>query len=113
MTNRWQNNIINKSKNITYLEKENRCVGIQRHILIKAERVRALKETQEGVDSMCEEMDKIYQEGIAIGERRGLKIGEQKAKKEMARCLVKMGIPEGMIRKVLQVDTDLLDQWFR
>lgn len=70
---------------------------------------------------MCEEMDKIYQEGIAIGERRGLKIGEQrgleigeqKAKKEMARCLVKMGIPEGMIRKALQVDTDLLDQWFR
>lgn len=35
---------------------------------------------------MCEEMDKIYQEGIAIGERggeqRGLRIGEQKAKKE-------------------------------
>lgn len=34
---------------------------------------------------MCEEMDKIYQEGIAIGERRGeqrgLRIGEQKAKK--------------------------------
>ena len=24
-----------------------------------------LKETQEGMDSMCEEMDKIYQEGIS------------------------------------------------
>ena len=37
---------------------------------------------------MCEEMDKIYQEGIAIGERRGeqrgFRIGEQKAKKERA-----------------------------
>ena len=88
-------------------------MGYRGTYVIKAERVRALKETQEGVDSMCEEMDKIYQEGIAIGERRGLEIGEQKAKKEMARCLVKMGIPEGMIRKALQVDTDLLDQWFR
>ena len=80
---------------------------------ILARRVYELKETQEGVDSMCEEMDKIYQEGIAIGERRGLEIGEQKAKKETARCLAKMGTPADVIMQVLHVDEDVLNQWFQ
>ena len=62
---------------------------------------------------MCEEMDKIYQEGIAIGERRGLEIGEQKAKKETARCLAKMGTPADVIMQVLHVDEDVLNQWFQ
>lgn len=84
---------------------------------ILARRVYELKETQEGMDSMCEEMDKIYQEGIAIGERRGeqrgFRIGEQKAKKETARCLAKMGTPADVIMQVLHVDEDVLNQWFR
>lgn len=84
---------------------------------ILARRVYELKETQEGMDSMREEMDKIYQEGIAIGERRGeqrgLRIGEQKAKKETARCLAKMGTPADVIMQVLHVDEDVLNQWFR
>ena len=42
---------------------------------ILAERVRELKETPEGVDSMCREMDEIYNEGIEIGIERGLKRG--------------------------------------
>lgn len=42
---------------------------------ILAERVRELKETPEGVDSMCREMDEIYNEGIEIGIERGLKGG--------------------------------------
>ena len=42
---------------------------------ILAERVRELKETPEGVDSMCREMDENYNEGIEIGIERGLKGG--------------------------------------
>ena len=36
---------------------------------ILAERVRELKETQEGVDIMCREMDEIYREGQRYGEK--------------------------------------------
>ena len=35
---------------------------------VLAERVRVLKETQEGVEIMCKEMDKIYKAGELIGE---------------------------------------------
>lgn len=48
--------------------------------MILAERVRELKETLEGVEDMCREMDEIYNEGMEIGEKRG----EQKGKKESA-----------------------------
>ena len=41
---------------------------------ILAARIRSLKETQEGVDFMCSEMDKIYSEGILAGEKQGLKL---------------------------------------
>ena len=54
---------------------------------ILAGRVRELKETPEGVDSMCREMDEIYNEGIEIGIERGLKQGMtqglEKGKMEM------------------------------
>ena len=38
---------------------------------VLAKRVRELKETEEGVYSMCQEMDEIYNEGILLGEKRG------------------------------------------
>lgn len=38
---------------------------------ILAERVRELKETQKGVEIMCREMDKIFNEGVELGEERG------------------------------------------
>ena len=42
---------------------------------VLAERVRVLKETQEGVEIMCKEMDKIYKAGELIGEERGKEKG--------------------------------------
>ena len=42
---------------------------------ILAERVRELKETPEGVDLMCLEMDKIYQDGMAKGLADGMAKG--------------------------------------
>ncbi len=38
---------------------------------VLAERVRVLKETQEGVEIMCKKMHKIYKAGELIGEERG------------------------------------------
>ena len=38
---------------------------------VLAERVRELKETQEGVDHMCQEMEKIYREGRKEGREAG------------------------------------------
>ena len=55
-----------------------------------AKRVYELKETQEGVDSMCREMDRIYNEGIA----EGIEFGEMKKAKETALTLAKRGMSE-------------------
>ena len=77
--------------------------GQQGKRLLLAERVRELKETPEGVEDMCREMDEIYQEGIEVGEKRGEKRGERrgeergkkqgemKAKKETAVYYQKWG----------------------
>ena len=50
---------------------------------ILAGRVRELKETPEGVDSMCREMDEIYNEGIERGLKQGMTQGLEKGKMEM------------------------------
>ena len=42
---------------------------------ILAGRIRELKETPEGVDSMCREMDEIYNEGIERGLKQGMTQG--------------------------------------
>lgn len=47
---------------------------------ILAGRVRELKETPEGVDSMCREMDEIYNEGIERGLKQEMTQGLEKGK---------------------------------
>ena len=44
---------------------------------ILAKRVYELKETQEGVNKMCQEMEQIFSEGQRYGEKRGEKRGEK------------------------------------
>jgi predicted transposase YdaD len=48
------------------------------HSAILARRVHELKETQEGVEIMCREMDAIYREGEMRGEMRGELRGEKR-----------------------------------
>ena len=60
---------------------------------VLAERVRVLKETQEGVEIMCKEMDKIYKAGELIGEERR----KEKGKYETAMKLLELGAREDMI----------------
>ncbi|BCZ27813.1 Rpn family recombination-promoting nuclease/putative transposase [Claveliimonas bilis] len=86
---------------------------------ILAERVRELKETPEGVENMCREMDEIYHEGIEVGEKRGerrgekrgKKQGEMKAKKETAVTLLEMGMSVDKIALAVKESTDLVQKW--
>ena len=86
---------------------------------ILAERVRELKETQEGVDIMCREMDEIYREGQRYGEKRGEKLGEKrgeergiaKGKQEMAFSLLRMGMPVEEIARAASVSVELVEKW--
>ena len=48
---------------------------------VLADRVRILKETPEGVELMCKEMDKIYNWGVRNGEQRGEQLGEIRSMK--------------------------------
>ena len=90
-------------------------------------RVRELKETEEGVYSMCQEMDEIYNEGmligekrgeergITIGEKRGITIGEErgekKAKKATAISLAEMGLPVEQIARGVKESVSIVQTW--
>ena len=69
------------------------------HSTVLSERVRELKETQEGVDVMCREMEKIYSEG------------ENQAKREMALSLFRMGISVEKIAEAARVSVKQVQEW--
>ena len=85
------------------------------HSEILAKRVYELKETQEGVDFMCREMDEIYNEGAERGRvqgiAEGLAAGELKAKKEMALSLASMGVSVERIAEAAKVSVKLVQEW--
>ena len=89
------------------------------HSKVLARRVYELKETQEGVDSMCREMDEIYNEGAKLGEERGriqgiaegLAAGEMKAKKETALTLAEKGMSAADIADIVKVSVKLVQEW--
>ena len=74
---------------------------------VLAERVRVLKETQEGVEIMCKEMDKIYKAGELIGEERG----KEKGKYETAMKLLELGAREDMIAEVVGHSVEEIKRW--
>ena len=76
---------------------------------ILAERVRELKETQKGVDSMCKEMDQIYKEG----EKRGEERGEMKKAKETALTLAERGMSVSDIAGIVKVSIKLVQEWLK
>ena len=89
------------------------------HSEILARRVHELKETQEGVEFMCREMDEIYREGELRGELRGEKRGEERGRvkgrregqAEMALSLANMGIPVEQIAEAAKVSVSLVQEW--
>ena len=74
---------------------------------VLAERVRVLKETQEGVEIMCKEMDKIYKAGELIGEERG----KEKRKYETAMKLLELGAREDMIAEAVGHSVEEIKRW--
>lgn len=74
---------------------------------VLAERVRVLKETQEGVEIMCKEMDKIYKAGELIGEERG----KEKGKYKTAMKLLELGAREDMIAEAVGHSVEEIKRW--
>ena len=77
------------------------------HSPVLAKRVHELKDTQKGVELMCNEMEKIYSEGMESGEKRG----ELKAKKETVLSLAEMGLPVEKIAKAVNHDVNEVQKW--
>ena len=74
---------------------------------VLAERVRELKETQEGVNQMCREMDQIYSEG----EMFGFKKGELKKARETALALAKIGMAVEQIAEIVKMPKQTVLEW--
>ena len=76
-----------------------------------AKRVKELKETEEGVERMCTEMEEIYGKGelrgIAIGEERG----ELNAKRKTAQSLFEMKLPVEQIARAVSADVATVQEW--
>ena len=73
------------------------------YIRILEERVYELKETQKGVEFMCQEMEQIYYEGE--------KSGELKARKETAMLLVEDGMDISRIARLMKVTEQDIHEW--
>ena len=94
---------------------------------ILARRVRELKETQKGVDIMCEKLNELIAEernegiliGEAQGEKRGILIGEAQGEKrgilntqkETAKNLRHMGMALEQISQALNVSIQMIQEW--
>lgn len=74
---------------------------------VLAGRVRELKETQEGVISMCREMDQIYNDGIEEGKLEG----KLEGKKETAISLAEMGMPVEKIAQAVKLSVNVVQKW--
>ena len=74
---------------------------------VLAGRVRELKETQEGVISMCREMDQIYNDGIEEGKLEG----KLEGKKETAISLAEMGMPVEKIAQAVKLSVNIVQKW--
>ena len=78
---------------------------------VLAERVRELKETQEGVEFMCREMEQIYSEGMEKGIEEGIEKGELKKAKDTALSMALDGMKIDKIAQYLKVNPKLVQEW--
>lgn len=86
---------------------------------ILARRVKALKETKQGVDIMCEKLNELIKEernesekrGILIGEAQGEKRGILNTQKETAKNLLHMGMALEQISQALNVNVQMIQEW--
>ena len=74
-------------------------------------RVQQLKETTEGVNQMCQELEEIYNEGEQSGFLRGEQSGELKKARETALTLLDMGMPAEQIAKAVNLSIETVQNW--
>ena len=78
---------------------------------ILSRRVKELKETQEGVDTMCDKLNELIaeerNEGILIGEAQGV----LNTQKETAKNLQHMGMALEQISQALNVSVQMIQEW--
>ena len=73
------------------------------HSPVLAKRVHELKDTQNGVELMCHEMEKIYSEGMDSG--------ELKKAKETALSMAEEGMDVKKIARLVKVSEDDIQKW--
>ena len=78
---------------------------------ILATRVHQLKETEEGVKTMCQELEEIYNEGEQSGFLRGEQSGKLKAKKETTLSLLEMGMSVEQIAQAVNLSIETVQDW--
>lgn len=86
---------------------------------VLAKRVYELKETREGIETMCREMEQIYSEGeerglergLERGMRRGVERGRMEQARETALCLSDRGMTVLDIAEILKVSTGRVQEW--
>ena len=74
---------------------------------ILATRVHQLKETAEGVNQMCQELEEIYNEG----EQSGVQKGELKKARETTLALLEMGMSAEQIAKAVNLSIETIQNW--
>ncbi len=77
------------------------------HSEILAQRVLELKETQKGVDIMCDKLNELIAEERNEGEKRGI----LHTQKETAKNLQHMGMALTQIAQALNVSVQLIQEW--
>ena len=82
---------------------------------ILATRVHQLKETEEGVNQMCQELEEIYNEGKQFGflrgEQSGVQKGELKKARETTLALLEMGMSVKQIAKAVNLSVETIQNW--
>ena len=82
---------------------------------ILATRVHQLKETEEGVNQMCQELEEIYNEGEQFGflrgEQSGVQKGELKKARETTLALLEMGMSAEQIAKAVNLSIETIQNW--
>lgn len=74
---------------------------------VLANRVRTLRETVEGVEQMCREMEEIRNEGLY----EGLNAGKMEEKINNARAMAEEGLSVDKIARILKVNVSTVEKW--
>ena len=74
---------------------------------ILSTRVHQLKETAEGVNQMCQELEEIYNEG----EQSGVQKGKLKKARETTLALLEMGMSAEQIAKAVNLSIETIQNW--